>query len=435
MIVTNSYEIEPIIPEAHAQIEGREIELRQVRDLEECTKKFVSGASAYIPFTLKVWYDTTKRFEAPIIQQGRSFPILQQTPQVMTFHTNYTDQYQIPFELRYEDARDRQVYIQYLSQGAQVQTEQEHFSGTKYCTQFIIHTSEAPVVPTREEMFGDAYRFFGMIPLLIDGFNQNSLTVSTSITYIWLLIAGMIAIVLYWVIQTSMDKKKFTKATKNMNEFTETANTILDTFDTKMKNFENMTKGIMLNQKSILDFQKEEADLIEQAEQAKQKTEGKKEETIAEKVIEKPVRSFTQTVSKFVKNIKKDKEEETKPKKIEINTDKVEVIEKTEKFTAEEVIQRMSNKTMKIIDIIDIETKEANFKEFTYEDLNEAYSWVTNKIKQNKDRLQNKEMTDKDDIENVELRLRKMSIIQNILHAGATRKWEINNPDQELHNE
>jgi len=305
MIVTNFYEMESIIPEAHAQIEGREIELRQVRDLEECTKKFISGASAYIPFTLKVWYDTTKRFEAPIIQQGRSFPILQQTPQVMTFHTNYTDQYQIPFELHYEDVRDRQVYIQYLSQGAQVQTEQEHYTGTKYCTQFIIHTSEAPVVPTREEMFGDAYRFFGMIPLLIDGFNQNSLTISTSITYIWLIIAGMILIVLYWIVQSSLDKKKWVKATKNMNEFTDTANTMLDDFDTKMTNFENMTKGIMLNQKSILDFQKEEADLIQQAEETKQKTEGEKEESIAEKVIEKPVKTFSEKVQKFAKSIKK----------------------------------------------------------------------------------------------------------------------------------
>jgi len=128
---------------------------------------------------------------------------------------------------------------------------------------------------------------------------------------------------------------------------------------------------------------------------------------------------------------KKDKED-SKSKKIEVTSNDVKVEEKTEKITAEEIIQRMSNKTMKIIDIIDIETKEANFKEFTYEDLNEAYSWVTNKIQQNKQRLQKNEITDTEDIENIESRLQKMSIIQNILHAGARRKWQINNPDQEL---
>jgi len=365
ILVTNSFDSEPLIPEASAQIEGREIELRQVRDLEECTKKFISGASAYLPFTLKVWYDTTKRFEAPIIQQGRSFPILQQTPQVMIFHTNYTDQYQIPFELHYEDSRERQVYIQYLSQGAQVQTEQEHYTGTKYCTQFIIHTSEAPVLPTREEMFGDAYRFFGMIPLLIDGFNQNSLTVSTSITYIWLLMAGMMAVVLYWIIQSSLDKKKWVKATKNMNEFTETGNKMIDEFDKKMTDFENMTKGIMTNQKAILDFQKQEADLITQAEEIRQKNEGEKEPSLSEKVIEKPVKKFTDKVSEFAKSIKKEKDkEEQKPKKIEVSSDKVEIEQTVERISENQVKERMSNKTMKIIDCIDLVTKGANFKEY-----------------------------------------------------------------------
>jgi len=418
-----------IIPDAHAQIEQREIELRQVRDLEDCTKKYVSGASAFTPFTLKVWYDTTQDYKAEIVTQSRSFPVLQQTPQVMTFHTNYTDQYQIVFDINYQESRDRQIFIQYLSQGSQVQTEQEHYSGNKYCTQFIVHTGVAPQVPTREEMFGDAYKFFGMIPVLIDGFNQNSLTVSASITYMWMIIAGIVGVFVFMVVQNSVDKKKFKGATDKMNDFIPNASKILDDFDKKMTKFEGMSKGIMLNQQEILKFQEEEAKNIEEMAQEKERIEGAPTESITAKV-EKPMKDFTSKVldlKNIIKHRKEEKKEQEKMK-IEVTEDIVEVKQETTTITEDEIKERMSNKIMNIVNSIDIKTKEANFKEFSYEELNEAYAWVTNKMKVYK--LKHEKDKDEESKNNTLERIEKMAIIQKILHAGSRRRWEVEHPDQ-----
>src|SRR3972149_8733409 len=99
-----------IVPQAYSQILPFEQQLEMIRDPQDCTRKVVQASSAQIPFTMKIFYDTTKSAILEIKQQGNSFPLTQRTNQVMTFYTNGTDQYEIYMEMNYDEPKPRQVY-------------------------------------------------------------------------------------------------------------------------------------------------------------------------------------------------------------------------------------------------------------------------------------------------------------------------------------
>ena len=98
-----------IIPSAFAQILPFEQQLEQIRNPEECTRKVVQGGSAQVPFSIKVFYDTSTDVKQEFKQQGTSFPVRQTTNQVMTFDTDEADQYEIYIEVNYDEAKPRQI--------------------------------------------------------------------------------------------------------------------------------------------------------------------------------------------------------------------------------------------------------------------------------------------------------------------------------------
>ncbi len=181
-----------IIPEALAQILPFEQQLEQIRDPKECTRKVVQGRSAELPFTLKVVYDTSRDIKLEFKQQGTSFPVVQRTNQVMTFFTDGADQYEIYIEVNYDEAKPRQMYIEYLSNNAVVQSEQEKFETNRFCMTIFANTVAPTPVPTKEEIFGESLDYIAQIPAMVTAFNANSQTSATSISYMWILLFAVV---------------------------------------------------------------------------------------------------------------------------------------------------------------------------------------------------------------------------------------------------
>lgn len=116
-----------IIPMAFAQVQPFELQLEQIRNPEACTRKVFQSSGAYIPFTLKVFYDTTQDRSWDVISKAETFPVAQQTAQVATFFTQEVDQYEVHLEVNYDKPKKRQAYIEILSEGRTVTSWQEKF--------------------------------------------------------------------------------------------------------------------------------------------------------------------------------------------------------------------------------------------------------------------------------------------------------------------
>jgi len=198
-----------IIPDAHAQILPFEQQLEQIRDPKECTRKVVQGRSAELPFTLKVVYDTSRDIKLEFKQQGTSFPVVQRTNQVMTFFTDGADQYEIYIEVNYEEAKPRQMYIEYLSNNAVVQSEQEKFDSNRFCMTIFANTVKPTPVPTKEEIFGESLDYIAQIPAMVTAFNANSQTSATSISYMWILLFAVVILSIITYINSVTGKRKF----------------------------------------------------------------------------------------------------------------------------------------------------------------------------------------------------------------------------------
>jgi hypothetical protein len=198
-----------IIPEAQAQILPFEQQLEQIRDPKECTRKVVQGGSAELPFTLKVVYDTSRDIKLEFKQQGTSFPVVQRTNQVMTFFTDGADQYEIYIEVNYDVAKPRQMYIEYLSNNAVVQSEQEKFDTTRFCMTIFANTVAPTPVPTKEEIFGESLDYISQIPAMVTAFNANSQTSATSISYMWILLFAVVILSILTYINSVTGKRKF----------------------------------------------------------------------------------------------------------------------------------------------------------------------------------------------------------------------------------
>jgi len=402
---------------AFAQIEPFELELREVNEVKDCTIKTVASASAYIPFTFKVFYDPTEDRKFEIVQQSRSFPIQQQTPQVMVFHTNYTDQYNIYFEINYDTPRERNVFIQYLSRGELTQTETEKFNGNKFCMNLVVNTSESPKIPTKEEMFGDAYYYFSQIPVLIEGFNRNSLTTGSSISYQWLVSAGVIIVVLLLIIQNAQNKKLFNSKMGDIDDIIEIASEREKKEQERFNDIKDLQEDIVRNQEKILDMQKEEVQGLRSK----------------ETVVEEPPK--TETISGFrkateklsnIKNILKKKPSEEDPivegKELEdllgkeekpIKTYRKEKTEHIDTKTKSPVsLEKMDPLTKQILNKIDYKDLTADFSDFSYDSLTHALEWVNEFIQQSNYMKISEEKREK------QLKM------QRILHEGAIRKWE-----------
>ncbi len=274
MIISNVIDINEtnsIIPEAHAQIQPFEQQLAQIRDPAECTRKVVRGASAQTPFLIKVFYDTTADRTLSFKQQGTSFPVTQTTNQVMTFFTSEVDQYEIHMEMNYRIPKERQIYIEYLTGGSIVQSEQEKFDGTKFCMTLFANTILPPAIPTKEEIFGQSLEFVNQIPLMIDSFNRNTYTQSTTIAYMWMLILGVLFFSVITFISVQVGNRKFKLKMRDVDDIVTTGSTLVTSMDSMINSVSKPLQEVSKDLKKILDLPQ----VKEKLEQVKEPKESK----------------------------------------------------------------------------------------------------------------------------------------------------------------
>jgi len=241
-----------IIPKAHAQIQPFELELQQIRNPEDCTRKVIQGASAYIPFTVKIFYDTTSDRKWDVISKGQTFPVAQQTAQVATFFTQELDQYQLYLEINYAQAKERQVYIEIVSQGNVVWNHQEKFNDVQFCMNVHINTSTPPSFPTREELIGDLLTNVDQIPTMIKSFNVNTITWNNSIGYMWTLLAGVFVLSVLTLISARVSSRGFNSRMKDVDESVNLVNQSALEMDKMNENFTKSSTQIIKNQNIII---------------------------------------------------------------------------------------------------------------------------------------------------------------------------------------
>lgn len=386
----DQYEIKTdfvILPNAYAQILPFELQLEQIREPEECTRKVVQGRSAEIPFSMKVFYDTTGNTKLEFKQQGTSFPIIQKTNQVMTFYTNGTDQYQIYMEMNYNVQRERQVYIEFLTANAIVLSMQEKFNTNRFCMTIFVNTVLPPTVLTKEQIFGESLDYIAKIPAMVIAFNANSMTTNTSISFMWMLMLGIFVLSILTLISSQVGKGKFDSKIKDLDDSIEQANKMALSIDGLVTSVTDTLVNVKTDLKAILSI----PEIKEKIPRQQKPSKIHKLLTFVHKKDEE----------KFEEN-KKDKAEQNKTpseevvKELETIEEQETVKEQKEKesggFILPESEQKVSEPTkeenpmnyrpeifLQVLKGIDYEKKvfkEGMFDKFTYDELNESYGWI-----------------------------------------------------------
>jgi hypothetical protein len=397
-----------IIPFAYAQILPFEQQLEQIRNPEECTRKVVQGGSAQVPFSIKVFYDTSTDVKQEFKQQGTSFPVRQTTNQVMTFYTDEADQYEIYIEVNYPDAKPRQIYIEYLSNNAIVQSTQEKFDTRRFCMNLFANTVIPTPVPTKEEIFGESLTFIGQIPAMVTAFNTNTQTQATGIAYMWLLILGVVILSLVTLISSFAGKRRFDSKVNDLDDSIGQVNTMTLSMDNLVRSVSEPLDLITKNQNKILHNQdlildKYPSVKVEEKKESRLKkiiTFRKKkpdEELMTEAEVvalaeEKPDTETTEEVLKELQSGAEGKDDELDElieKAVEpepsggfvIGEEEEKVLPPTPPSPKEEerILKSRPKDFLTILQAIDFENrrfKDDMFDEFEYNQLNESYGWI-----------------------------------------------------------
>ena len=381
-----------LIPEADAQILPFEQQLDQIRNPQECTRKVVQGKSAEIPFTLKVFYDTTRDVSLEFKQQGTSFPIRQTTNQVMTFYTEAPDQYEIYVEVNYDDIKERLVYIEYLSGNEIVQSEQEKFSTTRFCMTLFVNTVEPVPIPTKEEIFGESLEYIAQIPAMVKAFNANSQTSGSSIAYMWILLFAVLVMSIITLIDSQVKGKRYDSKLKDIDDTLETVNGLtnrLSDLERTLKTpFNDVIKALreILGKPQINEHlpQPEKSRLKKNFMKIIKKEKKQPQQVVQTVPVEQKPKTESQEVLESLHATDQDLQEEQEQMQQEPSGGFIQVEEST---AEQEPIPHEGNpkRTQPLIFkkmVAQIDLKEQKFKEgainkFTYNELNECFGWIS----------------------------------------------------------
>lgn len=443
LAVTHDFDssTELILPTAFAQVQPFELQLEQIRNPLDCTRKTFTSAGAYLPFTLKIFYDTTQDRKWDVISKAQTFPVAQQTAQVATFFTSEVDQYELYLEVNYERPAKRQAYIEILSEGKTVANWQEKFDDQKFCMTFLIQTNHAPTFPTREELIGDLLTNVDQIPEMIKSFNANTITWSSSISYMWTLIFGSIVVSVLTLIGTGVvnrnvkskmgdvddalnlvdsSAKKIDEVVDPLNDIIERQNIIIEN-QAKILSKSPETNQMVEKKSKFGKLRKKKPNVSDKNVKAlKKKKKGwfgflrkdKEEEvydddivdTGANSKIEVPPRKTKEENKKLVsaiEQIEKDEYLEHRPRTesdevkeaLQMTPEDLEeerkqepsggfvLVEDDEKKIPEQVLKPEPKppkfkEVLRSIDFENLEFKQGTFHNFTYNELNNIYSWI-----------------------------------------------------------
>ena len=271
---------------AYAQLENFDIIVPQIENPKDCMQSEIRGGKGWVPFSIKMFYDTTKAHVMSVEHQGGSNPIIQQSDNVMVFQSGGIDTYQLSTQLNYEETKKRAIYFEYWSEGNVMHSEIINYEADTFCRTFLITTTEPPNIPTAEEMLGEhAYRALTEMPLIKDAINSNTSAMNGALAFMLLIIVfslflGFAQLITYRL-RKKNDRKQiqlFEEAIRNANETTKNTTTILDKVDEKgnemvkkltdrvdgrIDGFVNSTNSSMIDLKAIIEFFKKESDIYD----------------------------------------------------------------------------------------------------------------------------------------------------------------------------
>jgi len=391
-----------IIPSAYAQILPFEQQLEQIRSPEDCTRKVVQGGSAQIPFSIKVFYDTSRDVKQEFKQQGTSFPIRQTTNQVMTFFTDKADQYEIYMEMNYPEAKPRLIYIEYLSNNAIVQSTQEKFNTKRFCMTLFANTIVPTPIPTKEEIFGESLDFIAQIPAMVLAFNTNTQTQATGIAYMWLLILGVVILSLVTLISSFAGKRKFDSKINDLDDSLVQVNTMTLSMDNLVRSVSEPLQELKQDLKAIMNIPVIRDNIPKKQKESKFKkiiSFRKKKEDPEEAEVEVVEHEDRETTVEVLRELqsgaegKDDELDELIEKAVEpsggfvIGEEEEKVLpptppspkEEEEKIPEGTILKSRPKDFLTILQAIDFENrrfKDDMFDEFEYNQLNESYGWI-----------------------------------------------------------
>lgn len=391
-----------IFPSASGQILPFEQQLEQIRDPQECTRKVVQGKSAEVPFTFKVFYDTTRNNKLEFKQQGTTFPVVQRTNQVITFFTDGADQYEIHIELNYDEALPRQVYIEYLSANEIVQSQQEKFEGTKFCMTIFVNTIIPTPVPTKEEIFGESLGYIAQIPAMVVAFNANSQTSASSIAYMWLLLLGVLILCILTYINSQTGKRKFDSRMRDFEDSIVEVNKMTGNLDKLDRSLSSKLNDVIRKFNEILSIPQINESLTEEKKESslkkfipfrrkKEQDETEETEILQARVIEPEVPKQKTESEQILEALMPTPNEiaEEKEKEPELSGGFVISENAKEKVPPQRPSPPKENNPMKLqpkvfnlimkeIDFEKNQLKEGAINKFSYTELNESFSWISN---------------------------------------------------------
>jgi len=183
------------LPNANAQIGQFEISVPQIVNPPKCSTVDITGDKAYIPFQVKVFHEFSRDNDISFKQIGSSIPNTNTSPQLMIFSVNAVDEFQIHAEVNHDTDRIRAVYIEIWSQNNPSFKEVISYEGTSFCRNFNVVTSEAPTLPTREELIGEAaITAFEEMPLIKNAINENTTALNQSLIWMFMVVVGALAV-------------------------------------------------------------------------------------------------------------------------------------------------------------------------------------------------------------------------------------------------
>jgi hypothetical protein len=253
----------------------------QIDNPQECMQSEIRGGKGWIPFSIKMFYDTTKNHTMSVEHQGDTNPVIQQNDNVMIFQSDGEDTYKLSTQLNYDSSEKRAIYFEYWSEGNAMHTEIINYESNSFCRIFLITTTEPPIIPTAEELLGQsAYRALTEMPLIKDAINQNTNALNGALIFLTLavimtLLVGFTQAIVY-VLRKKTQKKQirlFDEAIKNSNKASSNSMIIMDKVEKKgdelLKNMgkimgsridemTNSTNMVMLDLVKIVETMKKE---------------------------------------------------------------------------------------------------------------------------------------------------------------------------------
>ena len=115
----------------YAQLETTTVP--EIENPQECMQSEIRGGKGWIPFSIKMFYDTTKDHIMSVEHQGDTNPVIQQNDNVMIFQSDGEDTYKLSTQLNYDSSQKRAIYFEYWSEGNAMHTEIINYNGNSFC--------------------------------------------------------------------------------------------------------------------------------------------------------------------------------------------------------------------------------------------------------------------------------------------------------------